>query len=171
MQTIGVAIEVPSPHGAFLRAKRTEFGDTRAETIPSHITVIAPTDVAADRLDEFTQALAEVAEYFPKFPLVLRGTGTFRPVSPVVFVAVSEGIAMCEQLYKLISMVLELPPPRFSFHPHVTVAQELPDDVLDRAYDELADFKASWMVDGFTLYTFSDDTGWTKVESFELASR
>ena len=33
-----------------------------------------------------------------RFRVHLRGTGTFRPVSPVVFVGVVEGISQCEQL-------------------------------------------------------------------------
>ena len=36
------------------------------------------------------------------FPMVLRGTGTFRPISPVVFVQVSGGLAECEVLERAV---------------------------------------------------------------------
>jgi 2'-5' RNA ligase len=40
----------------------------------------------------------------------------------------------------------------FPYHPHVTVAHELPDAALDRAFTVLSDYEARFTVTGFSLY-------------------
>ena len=76
----------------------------------------------------------------------LRGTGTFRPVSPVVFVTLVEGISQCEQLADVGAPGSARRRPPFPYHPHVTVAHHLADDLLDRAFAELADFECEFDV-------------------------
>ena len=78
----------------------------------------------------------------------LRGTGTFRPVSPVVFIAVSQGISYTEMLAKSVRRALGAPEPDFPFHPHVTIAHNLDDASLDQAYDELSTFECEFSVTG-----------------------
>ena len=93
--------------------------------------------------------LAEVARRATEvFGVHLRGTGTFRPVSPVVFVTLVEGISQCEQLAGLVRrgpLAIEL---EFPYHPHVTVAHHLDDAALDRAFEELAGFDCTFDGDG-----------------------
>ena len=95
---IGVAIAVPDPWGAELERWRASFGDPQAHAIPAHITLLPPTEVAADRLAAVEAHLSTAAAHVPAFDVHLRGTGTFRPVSPVVFVALARGIGGCERL-------------------------------------------------------------------------
>lgn len=168
MPTIGVAIPVPDPYGALLREKRAGFGDPMAETVPSHVTLIPPTDVETDELDAVLAALDRASATMPPFPMRLRGTGTFRPVSPVVFVAVSQGISYTEMLAKCVRTALRSPEPEFPFHPHVTVAHHLDDASLDRAYDELSDFECQFTVTDFALYRHEDGRGWVPQHSFPL---
>jgi 2'-5' RNA ligase len=100
----------------------------------------------------------------------LRGTGTFRPVSPVVFVAVVEGISQCEQLAGACRrgpLDVDL---NFPYHPHVTVAHDLADEALDRAFRELADFECAFTVDEFHLYTHDERRGWRPTHDFALRS-
>ena len=66
--------------------------------MPAHVTILAPIDVDDDVMDEAIRHLDRVAERTAPFALTLQGTGTFRPVSPVVFVAVAEDISACERL-------------------------------------------------------------------------
>ena len=168
MPTIGVAIPVPDPYGAMLREKRAGFGDPMAETVPSHVTLIAPTEVTDADLYAVCVALESASTALPPFPMRLRGTGTFRPVSPVVFVAVSQGISYTEMLAKCVRKALNVPDPDFPFHPHVTVAQNLDDASLDRAYDELHDFECHFFVDEFALYQHEADVGWVPQRTFAL---
>lgn len=170
MTVIGVAIPVPDPFGSMLREKRAEFGDPMAETIPSHVTLIPPTEVDDDQLGTVCAALERASTELPPFAMRLRGTGTFRPVSPVVFVAVSQGISSTELLAQSVRGALDSPEPEFPFHPHVTVAHHLDDPSLDRAYDELADFECSFTVDEFALYQHEDAAGWVPRRAFRLGA-
>jgi 2'-5' RNA ligase len=91
-----VLIPVPAPFGAVLDGYR-HLAEGGGST-PAHITLVPPTDIAADEWDGVVDLLASVAARHAPFRVRLRGTGTFRPISPVVFVVVVEGISSCEQL-------------------------------------------------------------------------
>lgn len=168
MPTIGVAIAIPEPWATELQDYRTSVGDTTAAHIPTHITLIPPAEVADDELDAVTSHLAEAAAAVEPFDIHLRGTGTFRPVSPVVFVTLAEGISHCELLADAVRqgpLEVELD---FPYHPHVTVAHHLDDTALDRAFDELAEFECRFAVDSFSLYVHDADAGWRPTRAYGL---
>ncbi|MGW0585917.1 2'-5' RNA ligase family protein, partial [Streptomyces sp. NPDC002920] len=96
--TIGVSIAVPEPHGSLLQERRAGFGDAAAHGIPSHVTLLPPTEVEASALPAVEAHLTEVAAAGRPFPMRLSGTGTFRPLSPVVYVRVVEGVEACGRL-------------------------------------------------------------------------
>src|SRR5918998_1367947 len=98
MPTIGVAVAIPEPWATELQDYRTSVGDVTATMIPTHITLVPPTEVDDVHLPEVVKHLEEVAAEGRSFTVHLRGTGTFRPVSPVVFVTLVQGISGCEQL-------------------------------------------------------------------------
>ena len=97
MPTIGVAVAIPEPWASQLQDYRKSVGDTMAATIPTHITLVPPTEVGDD-LAAIEEHLADAAAEVSAVRVHLRGTGTFRPVSPVVFVTLVEGISQCEHL-------------------------------------------------------------------------
>lgn len=155
MTRIGVAIPVPEPWAAQLQRHRVSFGDPQATAIPTHLTLVPPTDVCGDLADVHAH-LERVAARHAPFRLTLRGTATFRPVSPVVFVAVAEGISSCELLASAARSGPLAQQLSFPYHPHVTVAHDVPDEALDTAFETLADFGCSFTVDAFWLYTHCD---------------
>ena len=168
MPTIGVALAIPEPWATELQDYRTSVGDTTAAMIPTHITLVPPTDVADTSLATVEEHLARVASTFGAFRIHLRGTGTFRPVSPVVFVTLVEGISSCEQLAAATCsgpLEVEL---QFPYHPHVTVAHHLPDESLDRAFAELSDFESVFVADRFHLYVHDEQRGWQPTRDFVL---
>ncbi len=163
-RTIGVAIAIPDPFGRELDRWREYFGDPLASAIPSHVTLLPPTCVPA--LDAVEEHLHAIVEAEPPFSLHLRGTGSFRPVSPVVFVNVIDGIVDCERLEKQVRsgpLEREL---RFSYHPHVTIAHDLPDERLDAAFRALSTYEARFTVNGFSLYTHDEDGVWRRQRDF-----
>lgn len=166
--TVGVSIAIPEPHGEALRDKRRSFGDEMADRIPSHITLAPPLLVEEDGVDGLAEDLRELAEVFQPFTVSLLGTGTFRPISPVVFIAVSEGIAQIETLAEGVRKTIGAPEPEFPFHPHVTVAHNLEDEALDRALADLRDFRASFVVDAIHLYVDDAERGWVPTHTFGL---
>jgi 2'-5' RNA ligase len=163
---IGVAIEVPAPFGPQLQAARAGFGDPLAPYIPPHITLVGPTEVPD--LEPVVDHLRAVARSHAPFTVHLRGTGTFRPVSAVVFVQVAVGIAECEQLERAVRAGPLDQITRFNYHPHVTVAHDLPDDAMDRAFDELADYRAGFLVSSMHVYALGDDEVWRPVRDIPL---
>ena len=169
MATIGVAIAVPEPWGTQLQGYRTALGDASAEGIPTHITLMPPFDIDPDDLPAIEEHLAKASATTPAFKIHLRGTGTFRPVSPVVFVVVVEDISACEQLAITIRRGPLASDLQFPYHPHVTVAHHLDDASLDKAFDELASFECSWLADRFSLYVHDDEKGWAPTRDFPLS--
>jgi 2'-5' RNA ligase len=164
---LGVAIAVPDPWGAELEGWRASFGDLQAGSIPAHVTLLPPTTVAPTMLDDVEAHLARVAGEAAAYDIALRGTGTFRPVSPVVFVALASGSSDCEALQAAVRsgpLVRDL---EFPYHPHVTVAHDLADDVLDHAYAALADYTATFTVTELVLYAHGTE-GWTQHRTFPL---
>ncbi len=168
MPVVGVSIPVPAPHGDHLQASRASYGDPLADLVPAHVTLLGPTEVDEADLDALVGHLTEAAREVPPFRVVLRGTGSFRPVSQVVFVQVAEGIASCERLEQAIRRGPYDQALRFPYHPHVTVAHDVPQDHLDRAFDELADFGCEFRVDAMTLYQRDDDGLWRESTTIPL---
>lgn len=170
VHTIGVAIAVPEPYGSELRQYRASFGDPQADAIPTHVTLLPPTEVDPDRLLDIEDHLDGVAARHESFRMHLRGTATFRPLSPVVFVAVTEGISACESLAQDVrsgGLEREL---SFPYHPHVTVAHHLEDSAMDKAFEALTDYECTFEVTAFHLYVHGDDHVWRPYRRFTLAA-
>ncbi|MEU8259054.1 2'-5' RNA ligase family protein [Micromonospora sp. NPDC048999] len=164
---IGIAVDIPEPWGEMLTRRRVEAGDP--QVVPAHVTLLGPTQIPARALPAVEEHLARVAAAHLPFALHLRGTGTFRPVTQVVFVAVAAGISECELLAAAINSAPELHrEARFPYHPHVTVAQDVPSEALDKAYEDLADFSALFQVEAFTLFSHSGATRWQPRGDFRL---
>jgi 2'-5' RNA ligase len=149
---VGVTIELPEPCYSDLAAWRERLGDPGAAFVPPHITLLPPTRMTTDQLATFAAHLADVAGSSEPFRVRLAGSDTFRPVSPVVFVALAEGSEGCAKIQAAVVGGPVRPDLHFPYHPHVTVAHDLPDVVLDRAEAALADFRADFEVDGFALH-------------------
>jgi 2'-5' RNA ligase len=166
--TIGVAIAVPEPWGEQLQGYRRALGDTSADGIPTHITLMPPFQTRPDRLPAIEEHLAAASARNAAFNIHLRGTGTFRPVSPVVFVVVVQGISACEQLAFSVRRGPLATDLQFPYHPHVTVAHHLDDELLDRAFKELSMFECEFEADHFSLYVHESRTGWRPTRDFPL---
>ena len=167
---LGVAIAVPEPFAATLQSARASFGDPLAGLIPPHVTLLGPTVRPLTARAEIDTHLRAVAAVHEPFALQLRGTGTFRPVSPVVFVQVAAGIAGCEQLEADVRSGILVEDREFNYHPHVTVAHELADDALDLAFERLASFDATFEVSAFWLFDHGADGKWRPAQEYRLGA-
>ncbi|MFB7502351.1 2'-5' RNA ligase family protein [Streptomyces broussonetiae] len=166
--TIGVSIAVPEPHGSLLQERRAGFGDAAAHGIPTHVTLLPPTEVDRCDLPAVEAHLTEVASGGRPFPMKLSGTGTFRPLSPVVYVRVVQGAEECARLQQWVRdasgpVGREL---QFPYHPHVTVAHGIDEAAMDRAFEELAGYEAEWPCTGFALYEQGPDGVWRKLREY-----
>jgi 2'-5' RNA ligase len=167
---LGVAFEIPEPYATVLASWRERVGDVDADRIPPHVTLLPPTEVPAGAVGEVEAHLAGVAAGAEPFEMHLSGTGTFRPVSDVVFVVVAAGIASCEQLERQIRRGPLARETKFPYHPHVTVAHDIPAEGLEAAYAGLADFDARFTVGVFTMFEQGTDGVWQSRREFPLGT-
>lgn len=167
---IGVSIPIPEPYAARLTRARVEAGDPLAHAVPPHITLVPPTDVHADELVRVEQQLAAVAATHPPFIVELSGTGSFRPVSPVVFVQLRAGTEECSRLQQEVNAGVLTQVLRFPYHPHVTIAHQLDEATLDRAESAMKAFDAVFPVVHFSLYFHGADGVWRDTADFALTS-
>ncbi|MEU5719201.1 2'-5' RNA ligase family protein [Streptomyces sp. NPDC020403] len=170
--TLGVSIAVPEPYGSLLQERRASFGDPAAYGIPTHVTLLPPTEAAAAVLPAVEAHLGRIAAAGRPFPMRLSGTGTFRPLSPVVYVQVVEGASACSWLQKRVRepsgpLVREL---QFPYHPHVTVAHGIAEEAMDRAYEELSSYEAAWTCGSFGLYEQGADGVWRQINEFPFGA-
>ena len=166
----GVAIGLPEPFTSELQDWRRHLGDPNAAGIPPHVTLLPPTALREQALVEVEEHLRAVAAQEEPFEMVLRGSATFRPVSPVVFVPVVKGLADCERLEVQVRSGPLRRELRFPYHPHVTVAHDLPEEALDRAFDGLARYEATFPVWGFTLFEQDREGVWRPQRDFPFGS-
>lgn len=167
---VGVAIGLPEPYTSELQGWRERLGDPNAADIPPHITLLPPTALRSDDLDEVEEHLMAVAAEGESFTLHLRGSGTFRPISPVVFVPLAQGIGECERLERAVRSGPLQREVRFPYHPHVTVAHEVSQAQLDRAFEELATYDARFRVWGFTMFEKGHDDVWRPLRDFPFST-
>lgn len=168
MPTIGVAIALAEPWATQLQEYRASLGDETAGLIPTHVTLVPPVDLTEEEIATATGHLDEVAADFPPFLMHLRGTGTFRPVSPVVFVSLVQGISRCEALAERIRRGPLDVPLQHPYHPHVTIAHHLPEAQLERAFVELERYDARFDVTEMWMYLHDEHAGWRPSRSFPL---
>jgi 2'-5' RNA ligase len=92
--------------------------------------------------------------------VVLSGSESFRPVSPVVFVPLVEG----EEATRVIeARVRRGPLDRrllFPYHPHVTVAHEIDEKWLDEAAATMLGYRAVFEVASLGLFVQGEDKVW-----------
>ena len=165
---IGVAIGIPEPYSTQLQEWRHRLGDPNASSIPPHVTLLTPTALHTADLAEVEEHLQAIALDESPFKIHLRSSGTFRPISPVVFVNLVEGISQCELLQERVRTGPLDRPIRFPYHPHVTVAHDLDDAALDRAFRALADYEAEFDVWAFSLFERGRDGAWRPQRDFPL---
>lgn len=168
---LGVALEIPEPHCGELQQWREKLGDPLAGAIAPHVTLLPPTAVPGVGLAEVDAHLTAAAAGGRSFEVHLRGAGTFRPVSSVLYVVLVEGRTECTELEAAVRagpLQREL---RFPFHPHVTVAHDVPDEMLDQGEEQLASYEARFPVPGIALFEQERDGVWRPLRRFPFGSR
>lgn len=166
---IGVSLQIPQPYSTWLQSVRARLRDPMAYAVPPHVTLLPPTVVEAKQMDEVTEHLAAVAARTSPFVMSLRGAGTFRPVSPVVFVNVVRGAEQCAAIQGEVRTGLLAQELRFPYHPHVTVAHDLDDGTLDEAMEAVTGFEATYAQGSMRLYEHGDDGVWRTVARLVLS--
>jgi 2'-5' RNA ligase len=167
---LGIVVPVPEPWAQLLVDWRSKVGDPQASLVPPHVTLLPPTEVDALDRPAISRHLESVAAGHAPFDMHLLGTGTFTPVSDVVFIAVARGIGNCELIANDVRTGPLARDLSFPYHPHVTVAHDVPGDMLELAFSGLADLSAEFRVDAFTEYEQTDGGAWTVARHYPLTA-
>lgn len=163
---VGVILGFPPEIAAELQRWRASFGDPMAHVIPAHITLVTTTP--ARDWEATTRHVRRIAGNQAPFTVTISGTGSFRPVSPVVFLKVEDGFGECVSLHEqLQSGPLERDLP-FPYHPHVTVAHDVAPENLDEAESVLKDYSATFPVVSMGLYEHDSNGIWQLREEFDF---
>ncbi|WP_045730142.1 2'-5' RNA ligase family protein [Pseudarthrobacter chlorophenolicus] len=166
--SVGVILGFPPDIAAELQQWRASFGDPLAGVVPAHITLVTTTPT-----HDWEATLAhvrDVARRQSPFMVTIAGTGSFRPVSPVVFIKVEDGFEECVELHEKLQqgpLQRDLP---FAFHPHVTIAHDVSPESLDEAETVLKDYKATFPVVSMGLYEHDADGIWQLREELDFGT-
>ena len=165
---LGIVVEIPEPWAQLFADLRSKVGDQQAEVVPAHVTLLPPTEVPAAARPAISAHLAAVARRHAAFDMHLSGTGTFRPVAEVVFVAVARGIGNCELIANDVRTGPLARTLTFPYHPHVTIAHDVPPDMLELAYTGLTDVSVEFRVDHFTEFEQTPGGAWAVARQYPL---
>lgn len=130
LNVFALVIYLPEPLGRFL-------DDLRCELVPqdkphAHVSVLPPRPLAVDYLIASEQVRA-LTETWSPFEIELINIEVF-PVTNVIYLELGAGAAELRRLHAAMnSRVLEFHEP-FPYHPHVTLAQELPASEVTAAH-------------------------------------
>ncbi|MEE1619888.1 2'-5' RNA ligase family protein [Zafaria sp. Z1313] len=163
---VGIVIPLPAPLSRELESWRASFGDPLAAVVPPHITLISGTasrDWAVTR--EHVRAVAAATS---AFTVRLRGTGTFRPVTPVVYLKVADGWEECAGLHRALRSGPLAHDPEYDYHPHLTMAHDVTETGMDHAMSVLADYEAEFAVDKIGLFEHDSTGFWALREELHL---
>ena len=78
------------------------------------------------------------------------------------------GISACERIEQAIRTGPLKRDVAFYYHPHVTIAHNVDDSAMDRAFNELASYECSFEVSAFSLFAHGDDLVWHSVSTFDF---
>ncbi len=166
---VGIVIAIPEPMADELRQWRASFGDPLADVVPAHITLVTTTEY--DDWDATVDHVRQVAGRQASFRVRIRGTGSFRPISPVVYLNVTDGFDDCVRLHRRLQdgpLRRELP---FAYHPHVTVAHDVGDESMDKAEDLLRSYDASFDISTMGLYEHENNGVWRLREELNFGGK
>jgi 2'-5' RNA ligase len=163
---VGVILGFPADVAEELREWRASFGDPAAHVVPAHITLVTTTET--EDWDATVDHVRSVAARQVPFRVTIAGTGSFRPVSDVVYLKVAEGFDECVKLHAELQrgpLERELP---FPYHPHVTVAHDVDAERLDEAEFVLKNYSTSFTVASMGLYEHDADGLWQLREELDF---
>lgn len=148
--TLGVVIPVPQPHRDTLRAWRQEFGGAATEPIAPHITLVSGSYLAT--WEKAAAQVRRVASTLEPFTIELGAARTFRPASDVVYLPLQAGADQCWELHRQLLGDALRHESGFAYHPHLTIAQNVPAQQLDAAQAGLSTVDMVFEADRVQLF-------------------
>jgi 2'-5' RNA ligase len=126
-----LVVYIPDPLATFL-------DELREELVPSclpraHVTILPPRPVSGD-LGEVIEHARTLVTGFAPFD-ILAGDVAMFPSTDVIYIGIQQGEAELRELYRALNggpLAFQEP---FPYHPHITLAQDLPPDRVQQLYE------------------------------------
>jgi 2'-5' RNA ligase/GNAT superfamily N-acetyltransferase len=141
---LGVALLLPAPVAHEVDGLRGALGDGALGVVAPHVTLISPVNVAEADLPHALAVVRAAAAATAPLTLELGPVRTFLPVSPVAYLSVDGPVAELHERLHTGPFGRPLTNP---FVPHVTVADDLPEDRLAAAVTALSEVRRTVVVD------------------------
>jgi len=173
LNIFALVIYIPDPLGLFL-------DNLRRELVPNcqphaHVSVLPPRPLAVEWQTASRQA-EELTGTWPPFEIHLTNVAVF-PVTGVIYIEVGEGGDELRRMHAAMNgTALGFEEP-FAYHPHITVAQELPIGQVARVREEATarwrDYpgKHSFRADCVVLVQNTLSDCWIDLAEYPLGSR
>ena len=144
--------------------------------IPSHITLLAPFDLAGD-FHVFTNELSKIAQNFSPFPLAINGLGIFHEKVLFFYFTKPDGLGRLQQeVLSAITSAYRRETKRKNqdadeYHPHSTISISSAERIIKyKAEIERSLPKLNFLVDGVTVYVWRRDY-WRLEKELEFHSQ
>jgi hypothetical protein len=172
LNVFALVIYIPNPMGAFL-------DDLRRELVPqykprAHVSVLPPRPLAVDWRIASGQ-LRGLMEAWPPFDIELTRVAVF-PVTNVIYLELGEGAPELREMHgAMASRCLAFDEP-FTYHPHVTLAQEIPAPEVERlcrqAEQRWQDYQGPrrFRADGAVFVQSMVNNCWVDLASYSLGA-
>jgi 2'-5' RNA ligase len=130
LNVFALVIYIPDPLGGFL-------DDLRRDLVPgcnphAHVSVLPPREITDSWKPAMEQARALLETWTP-FEVEATNLNLF-PATDVVYVEVGAGAQELRRLHAAMNSELLSFTERFAYHPHITLAQEIPEGRVQEVY-------------------------------------
>jgi 2'-5' RNA ligase/ADP-ribose pyrophosphatase YjhB (NUDIX family) len=156
MPRFGVVAMLPEPVAAHVQAWRRALHEPFRDAVAPHLTLVPPQHVGAERVDDAVALVDRAAAAIMPFMVELDGAESFLPRSPVAYLRVVRGAGRLASLERRLR-TSPLERRTHEFHPHVTVAQDLPVPEIERTVIDLAGFRAEFALDHIWLMAETEE--------------
>ncbi|SFA82896.1 2'-5' RNA ligase [Lentibacillus halodurans] len=162
----GIVIFPSKPVQDEINSYRKRY-DPHYALIPPHLTLKEAFEVDDAKITELITELKHIANETEPFDLTINKVSTFAPVTNTIYLKIEP----LQQLNDLAEKMQQGKFPenqRYSFVPHITIAQKLSHDEYSDVYGSLRmkDIQLEDKIDRFHLVYQLDNDVWTVYESF-----
>lgn len=177
MTSYAVVLTFPQQVEKELKDLRDRYNKYVTYSIVPHITLKQPFKSRVE-LSVVNERLSAVANRTKPFVLILDGVEYFEEVNNVVYVAIKNNKPVADlhadivrSLEGLVEAEYEVDYGLDRFTPHMTIAEQIPDEVFPVVKKELSSYKANHKVamDSFSLYNQGEDKIWKLGTIFRLS--
>jgi 2'-5' RNA ligase len=180
-QEYAIILDAPPEISEALDDVRRRYDPAFKVKVPPHITVKRPTVLADPTcIEAMRGAMRKVAANLPPIPVVLMGFGNFKsPGRNVVFLKVENEAPLYQLHQEVVAALQEVfgtdQADHFensSYHPHLTIGNELSEIDLAVLEHELATggyrLNFNFVISQFTLYVHDTGKPWQTIETFSF---